>query len=154
MVARLVSLTRKLNSKIGYLRPLQCRHFSIVESEVAHHEYLHHMPVTTFSEDEEMIRQAVRQWAREILLPVVRDMDDQGKLRPEIIASLFKNGFMGMVSVKRTNKKDYFFSCVTPISFFLHHRKSLKRWVDQDSPSLLLVLPWKKFLVLTLPLHY
>jgi Acyl-CoA dehydrogenase, N-terminal domain len=111
MVARLVSLTRNLNSKIGYLRPLQCRHFSIVESEVAHHEYLHHMPVTTFSEDEELIRQAVRQWAREILLPVVRDMDDQGKLRAEIIASLFQNGFMGMVSVKRTNKKEFFQLC-------------------------------------------
>ena len=73
----------------------------MVESETAHPEYLHHMPVTTFTEDEDMTRHAVRQWAREILLPVVRDMDDQGKLRPEIIASLFENGFMGMVCAKR-----------------------------------------------------
>ena len=29
-------------------------------------------PLTTFSEDEEMTRQAVRSWAREELLPVVR----------------------------------------------------------------------------------
>jgi short-chain 2-methylacyl-CoA dehydrogenase len=56
------------------------------------------MPVTTFSEDEDMIRQLVRQWARDVLLPVVRDMDDQGQLRPDIVTSLFENGFMGMVS--------------------------------------------------------
>jgi alkylation response protein AidB-like acyl-CoA dehydrogenase len=53
-------------------------------------------PVTSFTEDEEMIRDAVRAWAREELLPVVRDMDNEAKLRPEIVESLFAQGFMGM----------------------------------------------------------
>lgn len=55
-----------------------------------------HLPVTSFTEDEEMIRDAVRSWAREELLPVVRDMDNEAKMRPEILKSLFAQGFMGM----------------------------------------------------------
>jgi short/branched chain acyl-CoA dehydrogenase len=55
-----------------------------------------HAPVTMFTEDEEMIRDSVRAWAREELHPVVRAMDDESKLRPEILQSLFAQGFMGM----------------------------------------------------------
>jgi hypothetical protein len=55
-----------------------------------------HLPVTVFSEDETMTRDAVRQWARVELLPVVRAMDDDQMLRPEILSSLFSQGLMGM----------------------------------------------------------
>jgi short/branched chain acyl-CoA dehydrogenase len=55
-----------------------------------------HAPITTFTEDEEMTRDAVRAWAREELQPVVRDMDNEAKLRPERLQSLFDQGFMGM----------------------------------------------------------
>lgn len=53
-------------------------------------------PVTSLSEDEEMIRQTARAWARNELLPVVREMDNDSKLKPEILQSLFDQGFMGM----------------------------------------------------------
>lgn len=53
-------------------------------------------PVTTFTEDEEMIRDTVRAWAQEELKPIVREMDNEAKLRPEILNSLFAQGFMGM----------------------------------------------------------
>ena len=43
-----------------------------------------------------MTRDAVRQWAREDLLPVVREMDEKAQLKPEILSSLFAQGFMGM----------------------------------------------------------
>jgi short/branched chain acyl-CoA dehydrogenase len=55
-----------------------------------------HSPVTVFTEDEEMTRDAVRAWARDELHPVVRAMDDESKVRPEILQSLFSHGFMGM----------------------------------------------------------
>ena len=55
------------------------------------------MPVTQFSEDEQMARDAARIWANEVLKPIVRDMDDECKTRPEVITSLFDHGFMGMV---------------------------------------------------------
>lgn len=54
-------------------------------------------PVTSFSEDEEMVRNMARQWANEELRPLVRDMDNECKTRPEIIEGLFECGFMGMV---------------------------------------------------------
>ena len=55
-------------------------------------------PVTTFTEDEEMIQDTVRQWAQQELKPIVRDMDDEGSLRPKVLQDLFDCGFMGMVS--------------------------------------------------------
>ncbi len=56
-----------------------------------------HMPVTQFTEDEQMARDAARVWANDVLKPIVRDMDDECKTRPEVIKSLFDHGFMGMV---------------------------------------------------------
>ena len=56
------------------------------------------LPVTQFTEDEQMVRDAARHWANEELRPLVRDMDNEGKTRPEIIQGLFDHGFMGMVS--------------------------------------------------------
>ena len=58
----------------------------------------HRMPVTTFTEDEEMVRDAARMWANQELKPLVREMDDECKTRPEVIQGLFAQGFMGMVS--------------------------------------------------------
>ncbi len=57
----------------------------------------HRMPVTRFTEDEEMVRDAARAWANQELKPFVREMDDECKTRPEVIKGLFDHGFMGMV---------------------------------------------------------
>lgn len=56
-------------------------------------------PVTRFTEDEDMMRNAARQWANQELKPHVREMDNEAKLRPSILESLFACGFMGMVRV-------------------------------------------------------
>ena len=53
-------------------------------------------PVTLFTEDEEMIRDSVRNWANTELLPKVRNMDDASKLDPTIVQDLFQQGYMGM----------------------------------------------------------
>lgn len=54
------------------------------------------LPVTKFTEDEEMVRDAARTWANQEMRPYVREMDDNCQTRPELIQSLFHNGFMGM----------------------------------------------------------
>jgi hypothetical protein len=64
----------------------------------AHDSQQRRMPVTQFTQDEEMVRDAARHWANEVLRPLVRDMDNEGKTRPEVIQGLFDHGFMGMVS--------------------------------------------------------
>eukprot|EP00920_Eleutheroschizon_duboscqi_P030473 GHVT01073824.1.p1 GENE.GHVT01073824.1~~GHVT01073824.1.p1 ORF type:complete len:375 (-),score=80.27 GHVT01073824.1:980-2104(-) len=43
-----------------------------------------------------MLRHAVRSFAEEEIKPFVREMDETEALRPEIISSLFKLGYMGM----------------------------------------------------------
>lgn len=68
-----------------------------VEEGVSDHHI--RMPLTTFSEDEEMVRTAARAWANQELKPFVREMDDDCKTRPEVIQGLFDHGFMGMVSI-------------------------------------------------------
>ena len=60
------------------------------------HDYEERLPVTTFTEDEKMARDAARQWANDVLKPVVREMDNQSQTYPQIIQGLFENGFMGM----------------------------------------------------------
>lgn len=54
------------------------------------------MPITKFTEDEVMVRDAARMWANQELKPLVRVMDDECKTRPEVIQGLFDHGFMGM----------------------------------------------------------
>jgi len=56
-------------------------------------------PVTSFSEDELLVRDLCRQWGDEVLRPVVRDMDEEGRTDPDIIEGLFDCGLMGMVRV-------------------------------------------------------
>jgi short/branched chain acyl-CoA dehydrogenase len=55
-----------------------------------------HSPVTVFTQDESMTRDAVRTWARDELLPHVRAMDDASAYQPELIKSLFAQGLMGV----------------------------------------------------------
>lgn len=55
-----------------------------------------HAPVTVFTEDERMTQEAVRQWARQELAPVVREMDNQSEYQTPILEALFANGLMGM----------------------------------------------------------
>ena len=70
-------------------------------------ELEHRMPVTTFTEDEEMVRDAARIWANQELRPLVREMDNECKTRPEVVQGLFDHGFMGMVSHRVQLKSNY-----------------------------------------------
>jgi hypothetical protein len=85
-------------------------------------------PVTRFTEDEAMTRDAARQWAQQDLKPVVREMDNEAKLRPTVIQSLFEMGFMGMVS------SDSSIRClmmqITKYTTNPFYRKSRKSMVD------------------------
>lgn len=71
---------------------------SAVSDEASEHtdDSFNRAAVTTFTEDEQMTREAARQWAQHDLKPIVRDMDNECKLRSEVIESLFQLGFMGM----------------------------------------------------------
>lgn len=53
-------------------------------------------PVTYLSEEEQMFKEAVQDFAREEILPHVMDMDQKGSFRREIINQFFELGLMGI----------------------------------------------------------
>jgi alkylation response protein AidB-like acyl-CoA dehydrogenase len=53
-------------------------------------------PLTMLSEDEEMFRASVREFAEGELRPRVEEMDEQGKLDPALIKQCFDLGLMGI----------------------------------------------------------
>jgi hypothetical protein len=54
------------------------------------------LPVTTLTEDEEMLRISVAQFAREKVAPQVKSMDENGEMPKQLIADLFSQGLMGV----------------------------------------------------------
>eukprot|EP00927_Polykrikos_kofoidii_P061248 TRINITY_DN56106_c0_g1_i1.p1 TRINITY_DN56106_c0_g1~~TRINITY_DN56106_c0_g1_i1.p1 ORF type:complete len:455 (-),score=92.07 TRINITY_DN56106_c0_g1_i1:258-1622(-) len=52
--------------------------------------------VTTFSEEEDMLRESVSGWAQDFLSPRVQAMDQAGHLFPEVVSGLFEQGLMGI----------------------------------------------------------
>lgn len=59
-------------------------------------EQLAGRPLTTLSEDEQMFRSSVREFAEGELRPRVEQMDEQGKLNPALIKQCFDLGLMGI----------------------------------------------------------
>ncbi|OLE52536.1 MAG: acyl-CoA dehydrogenase [Acidobacteria bacterium 13_1_20CM_3_53_8] len=55
-----------------------------------------HSPLNTLSEDEEMFRASVREFAEGELRPRVEEMDEHGKLDPDLIKQCFDLGLMGI----------------------------------------------------------
>src|SRR6266403_3992584 len=53
-------------------------------------------PLTTLSEDEQMFRSSVREFAEGELRPRVEKMDENGKLDPAVIKQCFELGLMGI----------------------------------------------------------
>eukprot|EP00035_Acanthoeca_spectabilis_P021874 m.440732 g.440732 ORF g.440732 m.440732 type:complete len:416 (-) comp18555_c0_seq1:904-2151(-) len=55
-----------------------------------------HLPVTSLTEDELMIKETAAQFATEVIGPRVSEMDRTGVLDQAVIDGLFENGFMGI----------------------------------------------------------
>ena len=52
--------------------------------------------LTVLSEDEELFRQTVKEFAEQEVAPHVKEMDEAGKFRPDLIARFFELGLMGI----------------------------------------------------------
>src|SRR6201994_2013604 len=59
-------------------------------------ESLHSPPLSRLSEDEQMFRETVRQFAGEIIGPLVRKMDEEQHFYPSLLPQLFNLGLMGI----------------------------------------------------------
>ncbi|KAI4457586.1 acyl-coa dehydrogenase [Holotrichia oblita] len=54
------------------------------------------LPLTTLTEDEQMMKETVSRLAKEQIAPVVREMEQLGYVKPDILKMLFENGLMGV----------------------------------------------------------
>ncbi len=53
-------------------------------------------PLTQLSQDEQLFRETVRQFAQETIAPLVRSMDEEQHFQPALISQLFHLGLMGI----------------------------------------------------------
>src|ERR1051325_4496057 len=53
-------------------------------------------PLTQLSQDEALFRDSVYEFADREVRPLVRDMDEHAKIPPQLLASLFELGVMGI----------------------------------------------------------
>jgi hypothetical protein len=49
-----------------------------------------------FSDEENQLRDMVSKFAKEVIKPKVREMDEKGEPDPEVLKQLFEQGFMGI----------------------------------------------------------
>ncbi len=54
------------------------------------------LPITKLSEEEQLFQSSVKRFARERLLPRVREMDEKGAFDPALLAEFFSLGLMGI----------------------------------------------------------
>lgn len=74
------------------------------------------MPLTELSEEEQWFRRSVSQFAQDRLSPYVREMDDKGVLRKDLLSELFTLGLMGIsVSEEHGGQGGSFFQAVLAI---------------------------------------
>lgn len=73
-------------------------------------------PLTQLTDEEQMFRTQVRQFARERIGPHVREMDDQSKFRPDLLKEMFQLGLMGIeIPEEYGGQGGSFFQCVIAV---------------------------------------
>ncbi len=73
-------------------------------------------PLTLLSEDEQLFRSTVRQFAQENIAPLVRTMDDQQHFHPELIPQLFNLGLMGIeIPIEHGGSGGTFFEAILAV---------------------------------------
>ena len=59
-------------------------------------EMIARAPVSQLSEEEVLLQETVRRFARKVIAPLVKEMDEQQKMSPALIRQLFDQGLMGI----------------------------------------------------------
>src|ERR1700751_1903827 len=75
-----------------------------------------HLPLTALSEEERFFQSTVRKFAREQIRPYVREMDEAGVFRKDIIRQFFEMGLMGIeIPEEYGGQGGSFFKCVLAV---------------------------------------
>ncbi|XP_036427839.1 short/branched chain specific acyl-CoA dehydrogenase, mitochondrial-like [Colossoma macropomum] len=106
-------LSRPWASCQAALRPMSSRTVAVEQAAPVGTGF---PPLQTFTEEEAMMREAVRKYAQERVAPFVSKMDENSSMDDEVIGSLFEQGLMGIeISTEYGGTGSSFFSSVLVI---------------------------------------
>src|SRR5215472_8026407 len=75
-----------------------------------------HLPVTQLDDDELLFRDTVRKFARQQIAPHVREMDESGAFRKDLLQQFFELGLMGIeIPEEYGGSGATFFHCILAI---------------------------------------
>ena len=73
-------------------------------------------PLTVLSEEEKMFQSTIRRFARERIAPYVREMDEAGVFRKDLLKEMFELGLMGIeIPEEYGGQSGNFFQCVLAV---------------------------------------
>ncbi|KAG8753975.1 hypothetical protein FRC12_011361 [Ceratobasidium sp. 428] len=84
------------SSRARAVYPVAARCFSASVAARSEHELSGLSSLNNFTEEETMLRDVVSRFARDVVAPRVREMDEAEKMDPTIVKGLFENGLMGI----------------------------------------------------------
>src|ERR1700731_4720706 len=101
-------------------------------------------PLTRLSEDEQLFRSTVRQFASDNITPKVREMDEQQHMDPALIRQLFELGLMGIeIPVEFGGAGGTFFEAILAVEEISAADPSVGVLVDvQNTLSINALLRW------------
>ena len=100
-------------------------------------------PVTKFTEEEFMMKEAVAKIANQEIAPLVRKMDEQQAFEPSVVEALFSNGLMGIeVPAEYGGTGSTFFSSIITIEELAKVDPAVSVFCDIQN-TLVNTLVWK-----------
>ena len=74
------------------------------------------LPLTLLTPEEELFQSSVRQFARDRIAPLAKEMDEKGEFRRELIVDFFRLGWMGIeIPEALGGSGESFFNCILAI---------------------------------------
>jgi len=108
-------LGRNASRRASFLRPAAVRLSPIVNSRRTYSD-LTPTPISTLTETEELLKESVARFAKEEVLPKVREMDELEQMDKGIISQLFEQGLMGIeIPEKYGGSEMNFGACIVAI---------------------------------------
>jgi len=95
-MAALRSSTRALPRLAAAIRPAAPRFAAVPVRSFSDHADLPPTPIFHLTETEEMLKESVSRFAKETILPKVRDMDEAEMMDKTLLPQLFEQGLMGI----------------------------------------------------------
>nr|CAD7590064.1 unnamed protein product [Timema genevievae] len=95
-VTSLIEVPKILANESRWFRQKKLTHLCHCRCSSQGTQELHSPPLTKLTEDEMIMKESVSKLATHKIAPLVKKMDDECRLDPEVVQALFDNGLMGI----------------------------------------------------------